>query len=363
MNKQKSILICPLNWGIGHASRCVPIIRCLQQMNHRVVVAADLKPLALLQSVFPEIEFIRFPGYEPNYSKSNMMVLKMMKEAPAIIRSFKNDIIKLDEIIQQKKIDGVISDNRFGASTKKIPSVFITHQLFIQTPELLKFTKPIINYLNFNYIKKFNEVWIPDFEKEPNLSGNLSHGNLTGLNVKYIGPLSRFSENDNEQTEKTKKIYDLLVMLSGPEPQRSLLETLILNQLKNTKIKTIIIRGLPGEQNVPVCYENLTMINHVNQNELLTLISQSEQIVARAGYSTIMDFIALKRKAVLIPTPGQTEQLYLAEYLGKYDNFTFIQQKDFKVSSIRKSSFNSTFLQQKNKDLLKSTMNTWLSSW
>lgn len=363
MNKQKSILICPLNWGIGHASRCVPIIRYLQQLNYNVIVAADHKPMALLQLVFPELEFIRFPGYEPNYSKSNSLVLKMLIEAPSIIRSFKNDAQVLDKIIQQHRIDGLISDNRFGAFSSKIPSVFITHQLFIQTPKLLNFTKPVINYLNFNYIKKFNEVWIPDFEMEPNLSGNLSHGKLSGLNVKYVGPLSRFTIEQHDQIENTEKVYDLLVLLSGPEPQRSMLESLILNQLKNVKLKTIIIRGLPGEKTIPESSDNITMKNHVNQNELQTLISESSQIVARAGYSTIMDFVALKRHAILIPTPGQTEQLYLAEYLGKNGQFTFINQKDFHVSKISKQALDNKVFQTSQDDLLQSTIQSWLSSW
>lgn len=363
MNKQKSILICPLNWGIGHASRCVPIIRYLQQLNHRVVVAADHKPLALLQLVFPEIEFIRFPGYEPNYSKSNSLILKMLTEAPSIIRSFKNDAKELDKIIKQYNIDGLISDNRFGAFSSKIPSVFITHQLFIQTPKVLNFTKPVINYLNFNYIRKFNEVWIPDFEMEPNLSGNLSHGKLSGLNVKYVGPLSRFTVGNDDQADKTEKIYDLLVLLSGPEPQRSMLETLILNQLNETKLKTIIIRGLPGEKIIPECSDNLSMKNHVNQDELQTLLTQSTQIVARAGYSTIMDFVALKRHAILIPTPGQTEQMYLAKYLGKNDQFTFINQKDFHVSMITKQTHDINAFQTIHEDMLQSTMLHWLTSW
>jgi uncharacterized protein (TIGR00661 family) len=362
LEKQKTILICPLNWGIGHASRCIPIIRCLNHMGHRVVIAADNKPLALLQSVFPDNQFVRFPGYEPTYNKGTSLVLKMITDAPGILRSFRNDQIMLDKIIQQHKVDGLISDNRFGASSSKISSVFITHQLFIQTPNFLNFTKPIINYLNFKYIRKFNEVWIPDFKQEPTLSGRLSHGRVSNMNIHYIGPLSRFSQTDVTQFEEKDKQIDLLVLLSGPEPQRSILEKLIVQQLKNSTFKAMIIRGLPGETNAPACSDNLLMKNHVNQDEFLQSITQARYIVARAGYSTIMDLVALHQKAILIPTPGQTEQEYLAKHLNDFGQFYFVNQDKFNLLNIEVSWFNEPKITNATSDLLSQRIQSWVSA-
>ena len=363
MNKQKTILICPLDWGIGHASRCVPVIRCLHQLGHRVVIAADNKPLALLQSVFPNNEFVRFPGYVPTYSKGNSLVFKMITEAPRILKSFSKDKKTVDELIHQYKIDGLISDNRFGASSSKIPSAFITHQLFIQTPKNLTFAKPIVNYLNHGYLKKFNEVWIPDFENEPTLSGKLSHSNHDlGLNIHFIGPLSRFSANDANQFESFEKIYDILVILSGPEPQRTILENLIMNQLKGSSLKAFMIRGLPGEKDLPTAPVNLTLRNHVNQTEFLQIIASSKHLVSRSGYSTIMDFFALNQHATLIPTPGQTEQTYLAEHLSKSGLFNFIAQNKFDLTMIDYSQQKKANNNPKHNDLLIHRMQSWLSA-
>jgi hypothetical protein len=327
------------------------------------VIAADNKPLALLQSVFPNNEFVRFPGYEPAYSKGNSLVFKMITEAPKILKSFSKDEKIVDKLINQYKIDGLISDNRFGASSSKIPSVFISHQIFIQTPEILTFTKPILNYLNYSYIKKFNEVWIPDFEKEPTLSGKLSHSNhAQGLNMHFIGPLSRFSTNDANQFGSFEKVYDILVILSGPEPQRTILETLIMKQLEGSSLQAFMIRGLPGEKDLPSAPINLTLRNHVDQTEFLQLIVRSKHLVSRSGYSTIMDFFALNLHATLIPTPGQTEQTYLAEHLSKSGLFNFIAQNKFDLTTIDFSQQKQAEDNPKHDDLLIHRIQSWLSA-
>jgi len=362
LKNHKSILICPLNWGIGHASRCIPIIRCLNQLGHRVVIAADSKPLALLKSVFPDNEFITFPGYEPNYSHGNSLVVKMLIAAPKILSSFKKDEQFVEKIIKQYNIDGLISDNRFGASCPSIPSIFITHQLNIQTPAAFNFTRPIINYLNNKYIRNFTTVWIPDFALEPSLSGKLSHTTNSELLIQFIGPLSRFTDLDIIQSEPIDQDIDLLLMLSGPEPQRSILEKLILDQLHQTQLKCFILRGLPGESQLPIVPANIILKNHLNQHELLSILARSKKIVARAGYSTIMDLFSLKRQAILIPTPGQTEQEYLAKHLNNSKQFVFITQDAFTLERMNHIQFSTLPTEIRPSEALEPLLQTWIST-
>ena len=329
----KNILICPLNWGLGHATRCVPIIKKLSSEGHKVIIAADEGPLAFLQKEFPDHEFIKFPGFSPKYSRSNTQVFKMMAAFPGALCDFRRDHKTVESIVRNYNIDMVISDNRFGCWSKQVHSVFITHQLHIQVPRIWKWTTPIINLFNHSYIKKYDEVWVPDIENEPSLSGKLSHPALKGTSTKYIGHLSRFQSDNQDVTEKTNKF---LVILSGPEPQRTIFEEIVLKQARQTSDNILILRAKPDSndllRDVP---ENVSMFNHVDDEMFLQLVNSAEIIVCRGGYSSLMDLAALGRKAFLVPTPGQTEQEYLARHLGKTEGWSWCRQSEFRLDRIQ----------------------------
>ena len=329
----KNILICPLNWGLGHATRCVPIIKKLSSEGHKVIIAADEGPLAFLQKEFPDHEFIKFPGFSPKYSRSNTQVFKMMAAFPGALRDFRRDHKTVESIVRNYNIDMVISDNRFGCWSKQVHSVFITHQLHIQVPRIWKWTTPIINLFNHSYIKKYDEVWVPDIENEPSLSGKLSHPALKGTSTKYIGHLSRFQSDNQDVTEKTNKF---LVILSGPEPQRTIFEEIVLKQARQTSDNILILRAKPDSndllRDVP---ENVSMFNHVDDEMFLQLVNSAEIIVCRGGYSSLMDLAALGRKAFLVPTPGQTEQEYLARHLCKTEGWSWCRQSEFRLDRIQ----------------------------
>lgn len=329
----KNILICPLNWGLGHATRCVPIIKDLTNQGNKVIIAADEGPLAFLQKEFPDHEFIKFPGFSPKYSRSNTQVFKMMMAFPGALRDFRRDHKTVESIVKNYNIDTVISDNRFGCWSKQAHSVFMTHQLHIQVPRVWKWTKPIINLFNNSYIKKYDEVWVPDVEDEPSLGGKLSHPALKGVNTKYIGHLSRFSSDNQNITEKTNKF---LVILSGPEPQRTMFENIVLKQARETKDNILILRAKPDSsemlRDVP---ENVSMFNHVDDDMFVKLVNSAEIIICRGGYSSLMDLKALGRTAFLVPTPGQTEQEYLARHLSKKQGWGWCRQSDFRLDKIK----------------------------
>jgi len=326
--KNKTILICPLDWGLGHATRMVPVIDLFLKQNARVIVGADNRPLAYLQQRFPECEFIQFPGFEPFYPKSGSMAVAMLKAFPKMLAAAKSANRFLQELIFENKIDVVISDNRYELHSEQAYTVFITHQLNIKTPGITKPGKPLIKKIINDYIKKHNELWIPDFENRPNLSGDLSHIDKLPLkNHHFIGPLSRFSLIN--KPGPSKKI-ELLILLSGPEPQRSQLEEMLTKQVLATNYQTIILQGKP-ELTEEKTISNITIIPHLRDEMMAELITSAENIICRPGYSTIMDLAVLGKKAIFIPTPGQTEQEYLAARFKKEKLFYSETQKAFNL--------------------------------
>ncbi len=316
MKRKKRILVAPLDWGIGHATRCIPLINALLE-NFEVVIAADNRPLHLLKLEFPKLEFIRFPDYNIKYHKYLPMGITILLQAGKILFGIQKEQKIIDEIIESYNIDGIISDNRFGLSTKKIPCVFMTHQLEIQSP----FFMNIIQKLNYSYINKYNACWVVD-SNEKNLAGRLSKPKKLPKNTIYINTLSRFKK------KKVKKKYDFLAIISGPEPQRTIFENGLTKALLKRNENAMIVLGKP-EKKTHKKINNLTIISHLKSEELNLAILESELVICRSGYSTIMDLEKLEKKAFLIPTPGQTEQEYLANQLHKKKICYSQKQTDF----------------------------------
>lgn len=327
-----NILICPLNWGLGHATRCMPIIKTLTNLGHKVIIAADKGPLAFLQKALPDYEFIELPGFEPIYSKSNTQVFKMMASFPKALRHFRRDHKMVESIVKSHNIDAVISDNRFGCWSDEVYSVFITHQLHIRVPHLWKWTTPIINVFNNSYIKKYNEVWVPDYENDPSLAGKLSHPESKRVKTEYLGILSRFDADNQDVEEKSIKY---LVILSGPEPQRTMFEDIILKQANDIDDNVLILRAKPDGCEIPKDIPaNVRMLNHVDDETFVKFIKNTKNIICRGGYSSLMDLVRLGRNAYLVPTPGQTEQEYLARHLSKEGYFNWCKQADFQLNKV-----------------------------
>jgi uncharacterized protein (TIGR00661 family) len=310
INVQKKVLVAPLDWGLGHATRCVPIVTALLAEGFQVFIGAEKAGAALLQKEFPTIIIIPLLGYNISYSKSKAFFLwKMAAQLPKIIKAIKKEKIWLKKIIDAYKIDIVISDNRFGLCNKNAHCIFITHQLQIKTGN--SFIENIAQKINYKYINRFNECWVIDEEGNDNLAGDLSHPQkMPNTTVKYIGALSRFKKYEVE------KKYDLLAILSGPEPQRTIFENTLLIKMKELKLDIVVVRGLPTEKNI-LEVGDLKIYNHLPASDLNELILASKTIIARSGYTTVMDIAALQQKAIFIPTPGQTEQEYLAAYLSE----------------------------------------------
>lgn len=306
MIANKTIFISALDWGLGHATRSVPIIKSLQK-NNTIIIGVTPLTQTIFDEEFPELQKIQVPAYNIKYSKKMPISLKLFLDAPKILNTIKKEKNVLEELITKHKIDVVISDNRFGLHSKKAHCIFITHQLFLKTDVATKFAQNI----NKNYILNFNEVWIPDEKEElKSLSGDLSHGIHFHKNVKYIGTLSRL-----EKTISIEKPYDYLFLISGPEPQQSIFANLL---IKKAELSPNLKFALVSPNNQKPETRNIETFISPNAKKLSQVIEQSKKIICRSGYSTLMDLQKLKvdfKNIILVPTPGQTEQEYLANYL------------------------------------------------
>lgn len=329
MQQPSHILVAPLDWGLGHATRCIPIIHALLQAGCRVSLAADGPPARLLQEAFPQLTMHRLPGYGIHFGKGHVL-RSLLQQVPAIVKAIRAEHAWLQQLQATQHFDAVISDNRYGLYHAACPSILITHQLQPAMPKGWGWLQALARKFFYQRIEKFTACWVPD---EANttaaLSGILGYPSvMPRIPVHYVGWLSRMQAQPEQATA-----YDVMMLLSGPEPQRSMLENRLLQQLMHFPQKAILVRGLPNADdathyNLP----HVTVHNHLPTAALQTAMLQSGYIVCRGGYSTLMDAYTLRKKCLLIPTPGQTEQEYLAQTLASKHQAICFAQDDFDLS-------------------------------
>ncbi|MFZ4670886.1 MAG: glycosyltransferase [Flavobacterium sp.] len=326
----KNILVAPLNWGLGHATRCIPIIQELEKNGFTPIIASDGIALLLLQKEFPHLESLEFPSYKIEYAKEGKdFKWKLIKNIPKIILAVFEEKKIIKELVNKYDLKGIISDNRLGVYSKKVPSVFITHQLNVLSGN----TTWISSKLHQHFIKKFTECWVPDFQESRNLTGKLAHLRNSSLHLKYLGSLSRL-----EKKELVYK-YELMVILSGPEPQRTLLEEKIIDELQNYNGEVLFIKGKVENNKKKEIIKNITFYNFMTSKEIENAYNESKIVLCRSGYTTIMDLAKLEKKAFFIPTPGQFEQEYLAKRLKRNGIAPFAKQDDFRIENLLEIEF------------------------
>lgn len=320
---RRRILISPLDWGLGHTTRILPIIGILLNKGHRVTVACNERQEALIKKDYPRIKFVRLEGYDVEYSLNSSMAWNMIKQSPKITRNIKRENKWLQEFIDENPQDFIISDNRFGFYHPRVENVYITHQINIQGPAIIK---PILFGLHKSYIDNFHHCWIPD-TSDSLLAGNLSKTNIERF--KYIGPISRFKEAAKNENIK----YKFLGIASGPEPQKSAFTKLLEEKFLETNEPCAIIGGEPLHKDSNQ-KRNVTYFPHLATADFYDVVSQSEVIISRSGYSTIMDFSILQKPIFFVPTPGQTEQEYLAKFHYENSGIGYCKQTEFNLQMV-----------------------------
>jgi hypothetical protein len=331
--KMLKVLVAPLAWGLGHATRCIPIIKELTSQGCTVIIAADGAQKEVLQEEFPDLSFVEMPGFCIKYGKNRALtLLKLIFTIPKILIGIKRENEWLRRFASQEGLDLVISDNRYGLYGAGVFSVFMTHQLAIRS-SFGAGADWLLQRLNYTYIRRFSVCWVPDMAGAGNLAGKLAHpARMPDMTVRYIGWLSRL------ETVETVEVFDLLILLSGPEPQRTILEEMVLGQLGERAEKTVLVRGLPKGSGALKAPEGVIVFDHLPARELGEVIGRSKLVLARSGYSTVMDLVRMGKKAIYIPTPGQPEQEYLGRYLEERGLGVCMRQRGFVLGeAIRRS--------------------------
>jgi uncharacterized protein (TIGR00661 family) len=322
---RKRVLVAPMDWGLGHATRCIPVIREMINLGHDVAIAGSGDSLNLLKGEFPFLNFFELAPYSPKYASSSRQVWKLARQLLKFHRTIRNEHHQTGILIKQLSIDLILSDNRYGCWSRSTISIFMCHQVTLLLPETVRWLAPVINHIHLSYIRNFKQCWIPDWEGKDNLACRLSK--TKKLPAIYVGPLSRFGPG--KEMEKT---YDLTFVLSGPEPQRTLLEEIISAQVFPLKIEICIVRGISGTQKKRLG-QHVTVFDFLNSDELAKTIRSSKLIVARSGYSTVMDLYHIGGNVVFVPTPGQPEQEHLARCLEGRKIAPYMAQHTFNVGT------------------------------
>ena len=327
-SEHKRILIAPLDWGLGHTTRCIPIIRYLLKTQYQPVFAGNEWQRGFIKETFNDIGTIHLDGYNITYSKSaNGFIFSMFRQFPRIAKTIRKEHHWLSNLLCNQSFDGIISDNRYGLYHKTIPSVFMTHQLEVQSG-INSLADAILRTIHYKFINRFNTCWAVDTEDANNLSGKLAHPSVLPGHTKYIGLLSQFVNVPTVEGEH------LLILLSGPEPQRSILSSLLWKQIMSYNGKVVFVEGsnhVVVRETIPA---HVDYHKQLTQQDLLPLLKKASMVICRSGYSTLMDLVALGKKAIIIPTPGQTEQEYLARYLYHQEIFFYHSQKNFDLRKV-----------------------------
>ncbi len=325
LHEVKNILICPLEWGLGHAGRMIPVAAELLAAGNNVFIGSGKEHTALFRNELDGLRYINFPGFRIKYSRWLPQYIKIILSAPSFLYHTIKEHLQLKRVIREYSIDIVISDSRPGLWNKKITTAFVTHMLKVPYPKSLRFLEKSGSALMRKIITRFSFCYVPDLPGEINISGELSHGMGYLSNTRFIGILSRFGKVAMETSLIQGKYY-CTVILSGPEPQRSMLREKAARIAGHSAKRSVILEGRPGEKTESSESGNLIFISHLSSGEMKKTILESEHIITRSGYTTLMELVTIGRSALIIPTPGQSEQEYLAGSMDKMGWFKSVRQ-------------------------------------
>jgi predicted glycosyltransferase len=318
------ILVSPLDWGLGHTTRCVPIINYLLNSGNRVTFAGNDWQRDYILQTFPGIDTLHLEGYNVHYSKSGKgFMFSLFRQMPGLLKTIAAEHEWLKRTVTEKHFDGIISDNRYGLFHKEVPSVIMTHQVLAQTG-ISNTADLLLSRIHYKRLQQFNQCWVIDVPGNPNLSGKLGHPKRLPANANYLGLLSQITPKQDSEDH-------LMILLSGPEPQRTILSDLLWQQANTLNQKIVFVEGsnnIEERTNIPA---HIQYHKRITKEQLQPLLESAGMVVCRSGYSTLMDLVSLNKKAILIPTPGQTEQEYLGKHLHKEGVFYSAPQKGFNL--------------------------------
>lgn len=328
----KKILVAPLDWGLGHATRTIPIIYAFLCRGWKVDLAVSGRVAALYKGQFPDLEQIPVPGYQIEYpSRGFEMPLWLLKNSTRLMSVILREQKAAQKLVQERGYDVIFSDNRFGFHAEGAYNIYMTHQLSIAFPGPFAALEKIGVVWHAREMSRFDSIWVPDFPEYPGMAGKLSH--VPKTKAEYVGALSRFADLDFLNMDWGKK-YRFAAILSGPEPMRTSFEKALLKAFEKIPGEHVVIRGLPGDAALPKAPSNVKLYNHLETAEFARIVQSAEYCISRPGYSTVMDMVYLGANCIFVPTPGQTEQVYLGKALHSAHQAGLLKQDEISAKSL-----------------------------
>ncbi len=361
----KNILVAPLDWGAGHTTRCIPLMRHILDAGHRVIFAGNDRQQAIINSEMGDdaVTMVHLEGYNITYSPLNRIAQAgLLLQAPSVMAAIRNEQQWLRAAVKQYQIDGIVSDNRYGLYHSSVPSVIITHQLRVLSG-MGRLPDNIVQRLHYRWLSRFGAVWVPDMPGADNLAGQLSRPAVLPPGTHYLGLLSRFS--GMVLPEKDTDPDRLLVLLSGPEPQRTILSQILWPQVAAYHGPVVFAEGSDSAAAPAVIPPHVCWHKRLSGTALATEISCAGMVICRSGYSTLMDLGVFDARAILIPTPGQTEQEYLGRIMQQQGHYYCTPQSGFSLEqSLKKAQGlkDASGPERRVFDIHKEVVSQWLTT-
>jgi hypothetical protein len=315
MSRPPDIAVAVLHWGLGHATRSAQFITELENLGFHPLIVSSGAALEWLSARFPHLPAESLTDPDIQYGKHGPdLWWRLLRKGPAFFRRIQEEKQRAKILFDRyPSIQACISDHCLGFYAPEKPSILLAHQLNlpVRLPGIQAFYKTML--------RPFHQIWVPDVAEEPTWSGKLSHPSPCPEKTKYIGLLPHFQETLGEAKH-------VLILLSGPEPQRSLLEkALVAHWPADMDYPVCCIRGTtkPATTNFPSHWK---ILNRASTEEVKKAIRHASGVVARNGYTTLMDLAYTPLPVLFIPTPGQPEQQYLAGLHGDKPFWTHMQQ-------------------------------------
>ena len=326
------VLVAPLDWGLGHATRCVPVVREFLNQGAEVELAVVRSNATLLRGFFQELRQRLAPSYNIVYPKHGYnMGLWLAKNGVHLRKVMNYEHRFAEKMVERYHYDVLVSDNRFGFYSRHAKSIYMTHQRRIAFPKVLSAFEPVGMLWHASVMKHFDEVWVPDLPEFPGYAAGLSHVNKSPVPVKYVGALSRF---ENHLGTETPRNYKFVAIVSGVEPARSRFESLLRNVLAKVPGRHAIILGKPVLGVKSWSEGNIDFHTHLPDREFAEAVRGAQWVVSRGGYSTVMDMAVLGAKCIFVPTPGQYEQVILAQDLAREGYAATISESNFSIETL-----------------------------
>lgn len=331
------IILSALDWGLGHTTRIIPVARELALRNVHIVLAGTRKQLQVWSEDLPGHSQIELPGYGVRYGKRLPASWHVLRQFPRLLSVIKTEHKLISQAVAELGIQAIISDNRYGVYAPKIPCVMVMHQFVPPISGPGRLLQPILWKGHQAFLQPFQEIWVPDHQQQSSLAQSMRFPSIDKP-VRYLGWTSRLSGIVPQAPDflpPDMPAPDLLCLLSGPEPQRSLLEEVILNQLPIPGKTCWVVQGLPGHNRLPRSIPGGVLIPYLDAPALKFWLPKAHTVLSRSGYSTLMDLASLGiRHIVLVPTPGQPEQIQLATMLQRQKRAVMVTAKTLRIASL-----------------------------